>query len=584
MKQTNRKLQSYLNFGALLIAVIVANILGNFYYKRIDLTAEKRYTLSETSNNLASKLDEKLYFRLYLEGEMSPRFKRLKMEIRDLILEFREASNGKIEFEVVNPFTGVGDKEMEEVLESYSNKGINPVRDVDKENPDETRIKYLLPGAQLFYKNQTVSVNFFDYDVGLDPEANISRAIDNIEYEVANALRLVTTEQKKRVVVADGNGEMIYEGFESLAQELQKYYDISALNMNFRDPNSALPWAEQIMADRENAETIFINGLHRRLNSNDLLMVVKPISDYTEQELYLIDQFIMQGGKVLWLIDPVRIEIDSFRNYKQVLAQNYGLENITASLFHYGVGIKNSLLMDQKCNRIPIPAAGRMELIDFPYFPLFQESSFSHIITKNMGTVWSQFPATLDPKVRPTLNMYPLLVSSPYSKVITTPAPVDLETIYMNMKDPDYRQSLRQGEQLSGVLVEGQFRSKFKFMKKYGDIKHLDSGSGQMIVIADGDIARNPSGSRGATFPTGYDKISGLTFSNKKFMLNCIDYLLEGKGLIEIRAKERKLRLLDPEKSRLEKSYWQWYSILAPVGIMLFFGLINYFIRNKRYT
>lgn len=584
MKKTNKRLQSYLNLLTVLIVVIIANTLGNIYYQRLDLTEEKRFTLSETSKRLCGKLDEKLYIKLFLDGEMSAKFKRLKLEIRDLTLEFREASGQQIELEIINPFDDVKEGEMEKMLQGYVEKGINPVRDIDRENADETRIKYLLPGAEIFYGNKRASINFFEYDVALSPDENISKAIDNIEYELANGIRQVSTDKSKSIVVADGSGEMIGADVSSFARELTKYYNISALNMNFSDPNAAAPWAEQIKQNPENADQVFINGLHRRLNLNDLLIIVKPLQDYSNQELYLIDQFIMSGGRVMWMIDPVHIEIDSFRNYKQVLALNRDIENISASLFHYGVGLKNTLLTDLKCNRIPIPASGRMELVDFPYFPIFGDNESSHVITKNIGSVWAQFPATLEPKVRPELDIIPLLTSTPYTKVITAPAPIDLESVYMQMRSAEYRESMKNGEHISAVLMEGMFKSRYKFMKKYSDVPYLEKGKSKMIVIADGDIIRNPVDKNGRGYPTGYDRISQFTFANKKFLLNCIDYLIDDNGLIEIRSKERTVRLLDPEKSKSEKTYWQWFSMLMPIALMIILGIVNYFIRKRRYT
>lgn len=584
MKKTNKRLQSYLNFLAVLIVVMIANTLGNIYYQRLDLTEEKRFTLSETSKRLCGKLDEKLYIKLFLDGEMSAKFKRLKLEIRDLTLEFREASAQQIELEIISPFNDVKEGEMEKMLQGYVEKGINPVRDIDRENADETRIKYLLPGAEIFYGNKRASINFFEYDVALSPDENISKAIDNIEYELANGIRQVSSDKSKSIVVADGSGEMIGADVSSFARELTKYYNISALNMNFSDPNAAAPWAEQIKQNPENADQVFINGMHRRLNLNDLLMIVKPLQDYSNQELYLIDQFIMSGGRVMWLIDPVHIEIDSFRNYKQVLALNRDIENISASLFHYGVGLKNTLLTDLKCNRIPIPASGRMELVDFPYFPIFSDNESSHVITKNIGSVWAQFPATLEPKVRPELDIIPLLTSTPYTKVNIAPAPIDLESVYMQMRNAEYRESMKNGEHLSAVLMEGMFKSRYKFMKKYSDVPYLEKGKSKMIVIADGDIIRNPVDKNGRGYPTGYDRISQFTFANKKFLLNCIDYLIDDNGLIEIRSKERTVRLLDPEKSKSEKTYWQWFSMLMPIALMFILGIVNYFIRKRRYT
>ena len=584
MKKTNKKIQSYINFGVLLLIIIIGNTLSSVYYKRFDLTNEKRYTLSETSIKLAKSLKEKYYFKLYLDGDMSAKFKQLKLEIRDIAYEFREISGKNLEIEIIDPFKEVKGKEMNEILDVFAQKGIEPVRDMESENPDETKIKYLLPGAELMKDNRTVPINFFEYDVAQTPEENIQRAIDNIEYEIANGLRQVIANQRKNKAVIDGNGEMLDGRVEGFAAELSKYYNVSALNLNTSDPESGRPFIKSMEKDPANAGNILVNSLQRRLNLNELIMIIKPIKDYSPTELYLIDQYIMNGGKVMWLIDAVNMEIDSFRNYKEVLAVDYGLENITASLFTYGVGIDNTLLTDLKCNQIPIPAGKRIELVDFPYFPLFGATDMPHIINKNMGTIWCQFPGTLQAKIRTEVTAIPLLSSTPYTKVINIPASVDLENVYMQSRDPKFRETMNQGIKTAGMLLEGKFKSPFVYQKKYTEIPFKAEGASKMIVIADGDIIRNPVSSSGKFFPTGYDKISQYTFANKKFLLNCIDYLIDNNGLIEIRAKERTLRLLDPEKSKSEKAYWQWYSMILPIFSIIIFGLVNYFIRRKRYN
>ena len=241
MKKTNKKIQSYINFGVLLLIIIIVNTLSSVYYKRFDLTNEKRYTLSETSIKLAKSLKEKYYFKLYLDGDMSAKFKQLKLEIRDIAYEFREISGKNLEIEIIDPFKEVKGKEMNEILDVFAQKGIEPVRDMESENPDETKIKYLLPGAELMKDNRTVAINFFEYDVAQTPEENIQRAIDNIEYEIANGLRQVIANQRKNIAVIDGNGEMLDGRVEGFAAELSKYYNVSALNLNTADPESGRP-------------------------------------------------------------------------------------------------------------------------------------------------------------------------------------------------------------------------------------------------------------------------------------------------------------------------------------------------------
>jgi ABC-2 type transport system permease protein len=585
MKKYNHRNQSLLEFITILVVVIVANVLGNFYYKRIDLTSENRYTLSETSKKLSTGLKEKLYFRLYLDGEMSARFKNLRNEIRDMAYEFRELSGRKIEIEIIDPFEGKLTSEITGILEDFQSRGILHQRDIDDEGSNSTVIKNIIPGAEVSYAGKTVAINFYEHDVALDADNNIKRAIDNVEYEIANGLRQCILEKSKNIAVADGSGEMIDNRVADFAQELSKYYNVAALNLNVSDPKSAEPFVEKLKAlsNSEDAGSVLIESLQKRLNLNDLLIVIKPAKDYTPAELYLIDQFAMKGGKVIWMIDPVHAEIDSFENNSQLIAMDNQLENISASLFHYGVKLETTLLMDANCNAIPIPVGGRPEMIDFYYFPVFMASTSPHIINRNVGPIWGQFPGTLTAKSKTNLNITPLLSSSPYTKTIQAPATVDLETAYMQSRDDRYRSTLRGGSKLSGVLMEGKFESPFIYQKHYEGVPFIPNGNSKMIVIADGDIMRNGISGRGGIYPTGFDRFTKTTFANKKFLLNCIDYLIDDNGLIEIRAKEKTLRLLDTEKTRLERGYWQWFNLIAPLTSILAFGIFNHILRKRKY-
>lgn len=579
------KFASLLEWGTWIVIVVVLNVLANVFYKRIDLTAENRYTLSETSLNLCNKLNEKLYFKLYLDGEMSPRFRQLRDEIRDLAYEFREASGKKIEIEVVDPFAEKSGSEISAIIEDFAGKGLFAVRDIEDESGDQLKIKQLIPAAELNYAGKTVAINFYQLDVALDPSENIQKAIDNLEYEIANGLRQCTLDKPKNIVFADGSGEMTDDRIKAFALELSKYYNISKLNLNLNDPESARPFIDVIQkTNPDSLGVVLLEKLQRRLNGNDLLIVCKPEQDYSLPELYLIDQFLMKGGKILWMIDPIQAEIDSFENNSQIIAMSRELENIESSLFKYGIKLENTLLADALSNAIPIPVGGRPELIDFQYFPVFTSAGLTHPITKNLGLVWSQFASTIQVKGTDSLQVTPLLTSSPNTKIITPPARIDLQSVYMQSKDDNYKNTLRGGTQLSGVMVEGEFLSPFLYQRKFTELPFINRGKSKMIVLADGDIARNATSKKGMIFPTGYDRFTRNTFANKTFLLNCIDYLIDDNGLIEIRAKEKVVRLLDKEKIRQEKSFYQWLNMLAPLLVVLLFGLINGWVRRRKYA
>jgi ABC-2 type transport system permease protein len=434
------------------------------------------------------------------------------------------------------------------------------------------------------YAGKTISVNFMQYDPAKDPETNVKVAIDNIEYEMANGLRQAILDKTKKIIVADGSGEMIGQEVGSFAEELGKYYNLEALNMNVNDPEAGRPFIERLMKSPDSAAQILLNSLQFRLNEADLLMIVKPMKDYSPAELYLIDQFLMQGGRIMWMLDPVHIEIDSFQKQGAVVAMPRDLENINAELFQYGVSVNNDLLEDRICNRVPIKVGEQQQLTDFMFFPLFTNDNSGHIITKNVGAIWAQFPATLKARVKDSLNYIPLLTSSPNSKVIQAPATVEFINVFMQARDPNFLNTMKDGIRISGILLEGKFKSAYLYQKKFTSGKFIPETWGKQIVIADGDIMRNYVSNRGITFPTGYDFHSRITFANKKFLLNCIDYLIDDNGLIEIRGKEFSLRLLDTTKIRAEKTKWQIINVWVPVLLILVFGLTNHLIRKRRYT
>lgn len=590
-KQQSRKnsarITALTEWITLVVVVIVLNVLANVFYQRIDLTTEKRYTLSATSTDLCDKLNkkgEKLYFKLYLDGEMSPRFRQLRDEIRDLAYEFRESSGKTIEIEISNPFENKQASELAPIMEDFASRGLFAVRDIEDESADQLKIKQLIPAAELHYGDKTVALNFYQLDVALDPAENIQKAIDNLEYEIANGLRQCVIEKPKKIVFADGNGEMTDDRIKAFAVELSKYYAISKLNLNLADPAAGMPFvAELEKSNPDSIGLILMEKIQNRLNSNDLLVISKPQTDYNLAELYLIDQFMLKGGKVFWMIDPISAEIDSFENSSTIMAMPRGLENIETSLFHYGVKMENTLLTDILCNAIPIPVGGRPDLVDFSYFPVFTSAGLTHPITKNLGMVWSQFVSTLTVKSNTHLNVTPLLTSSPNTKIINPPATIDLQSVYMQSKDDNFKNSLRGGTKLSGVLLEGKFESPFVYQRKFTRLPFNTFGESKMIVLADGDIMRNSTSKKGMIYPTGYDRFTKNTFANRTFLMNCVDYLIDDNGLIEIRAKEKMVRLLDKEKIRLEKTFYQWFNMAAPLLSILLFGIGNVILRRWKY-
>lgn len=581
-----QKSELYLELIVIFTVIVVLNILGNIYYSRLDLTSEKKFTLSNTSKELCKKIKDQIVFKLYLDGEMSSRFKQLRDEIRDLAYEFREASNKKIEIEIVNPLKDVPLNQVNKTLSDFAKKGLIPIMDKDETQSNDTRTRRIIPGGELIYRDKEVSLNFFNFDIGLSQnniDENFRRAKENLEYELANGIRQCIQTSTKKIAFIQGNGEMVDNRIGSFTLELSKIYSLEPLNLNVDDPEAARPWIEQIKNNKGAEDSVFLTNLQRRLNTFDAIVITKPEYDYTPTELYLIDQYVMKGGKVIWFLDPVRIDLDSFQRNAVIPAMSRNLENITASLFRYGVTVNADLLSDLYCNKIPQKNQNQINMYDFIYTPIFTNRNIEHIISKNTGSILGQFSSTLKLHSRPELNIVPILQSSPYTRTAVAPATIDLQSSFYQFRDSSYRARMVQGIQTIGALLEGKFNSIYSHQTKQSALPFLAQGTSKMLVFSDADLIRNQLSSRGEMVPTGFDRYTGITFANKKYLLNCIDYLIDDFGLIEIRNKNQELRLLDAVKSKSERGYWQWFNILIPLIAVLILGIFNFLVRKKKY-
>lgn len=567
------------------LVLVVVNALASKYYARIDLTENKRYTLNNTSKEIAAQLKEKAYFKIYLDGEISAKYKRLRSAIRDMLYEFRNAANGNIEFNIASPIEGKDEKTRNDILMQLTGKGLMPYQDIESESADQEKRNIILPGGEVYYKDKSFAINFFNPDFSLDEEQNVSKAIEQIEFEIASSLRKCVVENPLKVAFIEGSGELKEWQVKDLTKELSQHYTLDRLNLNLADSFCAKPFEKEILAHPDSAEFALLNALQRRLNTFSGIVIAKPKSDYSMAELYLIDQFVMKGGKVIWLIDPINAENDSLRLTGNFLAQAYNFENINSTLFRYGVTINPDILMDLYCSKIKLmnPSTRQMEMFDWPFHPLYTSGS-NHPAVRNLGLIWGQYSSTISVKNRPGLSINPVLVSSPRTKTAKVPAEVSIETGLLT-RVPQYKETYKEGNKITGVLMEGKFRSSFQNIKHLTMLSLPDSVLNSMLVIADGDIARNSgSGRTDENIPLGFDRTTGQVYANKKFLVNCIDYLLGQRDLIELRAREISIPLLDREKIKAEKSFWQILNVGLPILLVVLFGFGNRMYRRYKYT
>lgn len=568
MASNNRlnKRQDLIRFSALIAILLLTNVIASFLFTRFDLTAEKRYSLSPTTKDLLSNLHDVVYVKVYLEGEFPAGFKKLRNSTREMLDEFRVYANGNIEYEFINPSVGANEKERNQIYNQLADKGLQPTNLETKEG-DAVSSKIIFPGAIMTYINRDYPIQLLKNRLGVGPDEMLNNSIESLEYELANGIRQLTRQKKPRIAFDIGHGEPDSILFYDLTTTLKANYDLDRMTISGK---------------------LEKDSLVSSLSSYDVLIVAKPTLPFQEQEKFLVDQFVMRGGRVLWMIDGMAASMDSLKDAPTTIAIEQPL-NLEDQLFNYGVRINPNMVLDLKCSPIPMVTGvtgnqPHTELRPWVYFPVsFPENT--HPIVRSLNAILLKFASSIDTVGAKSIKKTILLSSSQYTKTVFTPARISLSVA---QERPVIEQYNKHG-QIVSVLLEGQFRSVFTNrvpleLQNYRIGFKNKSISNKMIVVSDGDVAMNDvKRSAGRIFPLGYDSYTKQQFGNKNFMLNCIDYLCDDSNLIELRAKELKLRLLDKTKMEDEKLYWQITNTAGPVLLLILLGLVQFFLRKKKY-
>lgn len=600
LKKRGYKSQSYIELVLLIVVIGIVNVLASQYYKKFDLTKEKRFTLSQTTVDIVKKVDDRMYFKVYLEGEnLSSKFKRLRTATLDMLREIREISGNKIDFEFIDVFKDKDDKEKAEIIKQLNLKGVMYYNDMELEANQQKR-NLILPAADVSYgSNREYVVNLLNTEMGKAEETSINQSIEDLEYNLTNTIRKCINKNPKKIAVLNGHGEPDVAKMDELLASLDENYNIDRVFFNLLDMNY-LSQFNDLAEKYQNHDTlgkyIVLKSLEM-LKNYDGVVVIKPTEPLLSDEAYILDQFVMNGGKTVWMVDPIMAEHDSLRRSTKAVFPDYNNEYLRNILFNFGVRLNSNLLQDQRCNDIVLNDPSRQnKMVPFAwvYYPIHVFNDNKHPIVKNLEAVWMRYTGTLKPMSRKNLTVTNLLLSSDKTKTQDAPAFVDLGIVANNF-NPNYLKSFKSGTQVTGVLLEGEFTSFYKRPDKLYNFPVKESiAKNSMIVIADGDIGLNDvRKSTGEIYPLGFDRETGRKFANKKFLLNCFDYLFDESGLIEIRTREINLRLLD--KARInqpkqegelmkEKTYWQLINTVLPVSAVILFGIFNTLYRRFRYT
>ncbi len=579
MKRSSKNIKRrYIVQLLLVLAVIAAvNLIGSFVFTRFDLTSEKRYTLSPATRHILKNLDDIVYFKVYLDGDFPAGFKRLRRETKELLDEFR-AYNKNIQYDFINPSASEDPKERNETYQLLVQEGLNPTN-LQVKTKNGLQQQVIFPGAIVSYRNKEMPVELLDAQLNVPPEAVLNNSIENLEFKFVNAIKVLSRKVKPAVAFIEGQGEL----------NARETYDITnALKTDYRVDRIRIDGKINALVNRTLEDSI--NEKYKITPKYAAIIIAKPDSVFTEKDKFIIDQYIMYGGKVLWLVDPVLTSMDSIQSSESTVAVANKL-NLTDMLFKYGVRMNADLVLD--LNALPIPVrtgqVGNQPQIEFfPwfYFPVVTPLS-QHPIVRNLNAIKTQFVSSMDTIRVPGVKKTPLLKTSPYSRTINVPAVISLAMI---RKKPDER--LYQGPpRMIAVLLEGVFESDFK--NRIPPAIAGDKAIGfkeqsvptSMIVVSDGDIIRNQFQIPGGEpLPLGYDQFTRQTFGNKEFILNAVNYLTDGPGIISLRSRELKLRLLDKAKLNKYSAQWQVFNLLAPVLLVIIAGLILIRLRKRKYS
>jgi len=566
----NRK-QDILQFTATLVIIGLLNIVGSFVHSRFDLTKEGRYSLSDATKNLLSELDDYIYVEVYLEGEFPAGIERLSLETRQLLSEFK-SQNNLLQYTFINPTESTDEKTRNEIIKQLYEKGISPTSLQVKDGETYTE-KVIVPGAIVKYGGKEVAIQLLKNQIASGPTQNIEQSIRELEYEFTSAIKRLQTPIKQSIAFITGHGELEDKEIEDLTNSLSEQYSISKVNLREFDVDAS--------GEADLAKKL------KELKSKKLVLIAKPTETFQNLDKYFIDQYIMNGGKVIWMLDATNADMDSLANKGTFLAQALRGLNLNDQLFKYGVRVNSDLIEDISSSKIPVPVSfvndiPKWELRPWRFFPVCIPTS-SHPITSNLNAVKFDFVGSIDTvKTSSTVRKTVLLHSSPYTKVANTPYEVSLQSAL----DQPIQEQFANGEQATAVLLEGEFESIFKnrlnALSKKLPFTELSSTT-KMLVISDGDIAQNQI-IRGVVLPLGYDNYEKRQYGNKDFILNSIDYLLEEDALIDVRTRELKMRLLDVQKINKERRFWQLINLLIPIALILIFGLIKQYLRKKKYA
>ena len=578
------KRKDIVGFFITVLVIVLINFIGSKLFHRLDLTTEKRYSLSKQTIDLISVIEDDVFVSVYLTGDFPASFKRLQNETKEMLDEFQAYSDGKIKFDFINPSENPDIKERDRVYKNLYKKGLRPT-DLNIKDDDGVSKKVVWPGAIMAYQDKEVAIQLLKSQVGAPPEIVLNQSIENLEYELSFALKKLTTPFIQRIAFIEGHGELNKYETADIVGSLREFYDVERVRLN-ENINSL---ANRRYLGTDSAEA-------RISNYFDAIVIASPDSVFSEKDKFIIDQYLMNGGKIVWFIDQVEVSMDSLRrstsgdDRSTTLAMPKQL-NLDDQLFQYGIRINRDLIQDLRAAPIPVVSGQygtqvRTEFFPWLYFPLLFSKN-DHLINKNMDVVKAEFASSIDLVGGSELKKFVILSTSKKTKTIKAPTRVSLNMLGF---EPNEEQFKKEGVPI-GVLVEGEFTSIYKnrltpniLNSKQIQFKE-QSPMTQQLFFSDGDLIRNEYNATSNEFMAlGYDRYTRQMYGNKDFIIQAINFLVDESGLILSKSKSFKIRLLDNEYIDKKRLIIQMLNTVIPIALIMLFGALLYLIRKQKFA
>ena len=538
--------------------IILLNILGTHYFFRLDLTEEKRYSIKEPTKDLLRNLEDVVYVEVFLEGELNPAFKRLRNSIEETLTEFQIYSDHKIQFTFTDPSAAMSQKSRNEFMTGLASKGIQALPVIESKDGERSE-KIIFPGALISSAGFEAGVMLFKGNRTLGSQEVLNQSIEGIEFELANAIYKISNTNRKRIGMVKGHGELDSLEIASFNNTLLDQYDVFDVNINSKPT----------------------------IENYDALVIAKPRLKFTESEKYKLDQYLMNGGKLLFLLDRLDAVMDS-ASRENYFAFPYDLR-LDDQLFKYGVRINADLVQDRNASKYPIVTSvvnNRPQIMqmDWLFFPVINQYA-DHPITRNLDATLTKFISSIDTVKATGIRKTPLLFSSDYSRKVVAPVKISANDLRKNVNPEKFSE----GKIPVAYLLEGEFASLYKkrFIPEGIEEKAFKEVSKptKIIVVADGDVVRNDVNPRNSQpQQLGFDPLTQYTFANEDLLRNMMAYLTDENGLIKARNKEVMIRPLDKEKIRNNRTYWQSINLILPLIVVLLLGLLISYSRKKKYS